>query len=144
MRLEQPTAKSGFEAMQRIARDRLLDLRQQDIVVAHDEVAEGLALGGGRLELGSRDPRGGPRQLHDRLCDGRPCSQSGARADDPGASDRCGFDRCAVLHDRHQRDHAAMREIDVLDPLPDIVQHRAPLERDRAQMWRQQRKIMRG
>src|SRR5262245_62107009 len=36
-----------------------------------------------------------------------------------------------------------MREIDVLDLLPDIVQHRAPLERDRAQMRRQQRKIVR-
>src|SRR5262249_42768949 len=31
--LQEPTAKSGFEAMQRIARDRLLDLRKQDIVV---------------------------------------------------------------------------------------------------------------
>src|SRR5262249_24881634 len=30
VRLQQPTAKSRFEAMQRIARDRLLDLRKQD------------------------------------------------------------------------------------------------------------------
>src|SRR5262249_5728639 len=143
VRLQQPTAKSGLEAMQRIARNRLLDLRKQDIVVAHDEVAESRALGGSRMKLRGRDPRGRARQLHDRACDGRPRSQSGAGADDPGASDRCGLDRCAVLHDRHERDHAAMREIDVLDLLPDIVQHRAPLERDRAQMRRQQRKIVR-
>jgi hypothetical protein len=48
VRLQQPTAKSGLEAMQRIARNRLLDLREQDIVVAHDELAEGRALGGSR------------------------------------------------------------------------------------------------
>src|SRR5262249_39551567 len=33
---------------------------------------------------------------------------------------------------------------DVLDLLPGIVQHHAPLERGRAQMGRQQRKILRG
>src|SRR5262249_19276988 len=38
----------------------------------------------------------------------------------------------------------AIREIDVLDLLPGIVQHHAPLERGRAQMGRQQRKILRG
>src|SRR5262245_40819301 len=70
VRLQQPTAKSGLEAMQRIARNRLLDLRKQDIVVAHDEVAEGRALGGSRMKLRGRDPRGRARQLHDRACDG--------------------------------------------------------------------------
>src|SRR5262249_36539833 len=57
VRLQQPSAKPGFEGMQRIARERLLDLRKQDIVVAHDEIANGLALGGGRMKLGGRDPR---------------------------------------------------------------------------------------
>jgi hypothetical protein len=55
----------------------------------------------------------------------------------------CGFDRCPALHDRHQRDHAGMWEIDVLDLLPDVVQHSAALERDRSQMGCQQRKVMR-
>jgi hypothetical protein len=42
--------------MQRIARDRLLDLRQQDIVVTHNEIANGLALAGRRHESGTRHP----------------------------------------------------------------------------------------
>jgi hypothetical protein len=44
--------------MHRIARDRLLDLRKQDIVVAHDEVANSPALTGSRMKLRGRDPRG--------------------------------------------------------------------------------------
>jgi hypothetical protein len=54
-----------------------------------------------------------------------------------------GFDRAPALHDRHQRHHAGMRKIDVLDLLAQVVQHHAALERDRAQMRRQQRKIVR-
>jgi hypothetical protein len=60
MRLQQPTAKPGLEGMQRIARHRLLDLRQQQIVVAHNEIANALTLPGGGMKLGGRQP-------------GRPC-----------------------------------------------------------------------
>jgi hypothetical protein len=58
VRLQQPAAKSRFQLMQRIARHRLLDLRQQQIVVAHDQVADGLALHGSGMEVGGREPRG--------------------------------------------------------------------------------------
>ena len=37
-------AKSRLHGMERIARDRLLDLHQQTVVVAHDEVADRRAL----------------------------------------------------------------------------------------------------
>jgi hypothetical protein len=49
--------------MERIARDRLLDLRKQQIVVAHDQIANGLALIGGGTKLRGGDPRGCARQL---------------------------------------------------------------------------------
>jgi len=42
-----------------------------------------------------------------------------------------------------QRDHAGVGEIDVLDFFPNVVQHDAALERDRAQMRRQQGKVVR-
>src|SRR5262245_42558081 len=61
VRLQQPAAKPSLERMERIARDRLLDLGQQQIVVAHDEVANGRALVGSRTKMGSREPRGRAR-----------------------------------------------------------------------------------
>jgi len=42
-----------------------------------------------------------------------------AGADDPCSSDGRGFHGRPALQDRHERDHARMRKIDVLDLLPD-------------------------
>jgi hypothetical protein len=39
-------------ACQGVARNRLLDLRQQQIVVAHNEIANALTLIGGGMKLG--------------------------------------------------------------------------------------------
>ena len=129
--------------MQRVACDRLLDLPQQDVVVAHDEVADCRALPGSRVKVRGRDPRRRPRQLHDRAGDRRLCSQRGARANDSPTPDGCRFDRRAALHDRDQRHHTGMWEINVLDLLADVLQHYAALEGERAQVRRQQGKIMR-
>jgi len=52
VRLQQPAAEPGLERMERVARDRLLHLRKQEIVVAHDEVANGLAFLGNGVKLG--------------------------------------------------------------------------------------------
>src|SRR6516162_3197867 len=143
MRLQQPAAKPRLQRMERIARDRLLDLRKQQIVVAHDEVADGLAFVGGRMKLGGREPRGRARQLHDRSAEGRPRAQRGTRADDAAAPDGRGLDRRSALHHRHQRHHAGNGKIDVLDVFPHVVQHYAALERDRAQMRRKEGKVVR-
>src|SRR5215470_11698638 len=85
VRLQQPAAKSGFQGMERIARDRLLDLCQQEIVVTHDEVADGLAFVRSRMKLDGREPRSRARQLNDRSAEGPSCAQGGARADDASA-----------------------------------------------------------
>jgi hypothetical protein len=45
-------------------------------------------------------------------------------------------------HDRHQRDHAAMREVHALDLFRCVVQHHALLKRDSAQLRRQQCKVV--
>src|SRR5262249_61220472 len=85
VRLQQPAAKPGLERMERVAGDRLLNLRQQQIVIAHDEVANGLAFVGSRTKLRSREPRGCPRQLNDRPAEGPSCAQGGAGTDDAAA-----------------------------------------------------------
>ncbi len=128
--------------MQRMARDRLLDLRQQQIVIAHDEIANGLAPVGSGMKLGGGEPRGRARQLHDHSPDAVFFAEPGARADHSRASDGCGLDGRAALHDHHQRDHAVMREVDALDLFRCVVQHRAALKRDGAQMRRQQCKVV--
>src|SRR5262249_55805627 len=86
VRLQQPAAKPRFEAMQRIARDRLLDLRQQDIVVTHNEIANGSALAGRGMKVGRGEPPRSAGQLDDGSGEGRPRAQTGACADDALAS----------------------------------------------------------
>src|SRR5262249_708852 len=65
VRLQEPAAKPGLHRMQRIARDRLLHLRQQQIVIAHDEIANGLAPIRSGMKLESGEPRRRARQLPD-------------------------------------------------------------------------------
>src|SRR5947207_7235597 len=62
--LQQQAAEPGLERMQRIARDRLLDLREQEIVVVHNEIANGLTLIGGRMKFSGREPGGDARQFY--------------------------------------------------------------------------------
>src|SRR5262249_62345589 len=73
VRLQQPAAKPGLQGMERIARDRLLDLREQQIVIAHDEVANGLTFVGSGMKLRSREPRGRARQPTDRPSESAAC-----------------------------------------------------------------------
>ena len=79
--LQQPSAKPCLQGVQRIARDRLLDLREQQIVVTHNKGAEGLALVGGSTKLRSGDPRCRARQLYNGARDSRCCPQSGVCTD---------------------------------------------------------------
>ena len=70
VRLQQPAAKPRLQRMERVACDRLLDLRQQQVVVAHDEMADGLTFVRRRMKLGRCEPRGRARQLNDRSAEG--------------------------------------------------------------------------
>ena len=75
-----------------------------------------------------------------QLDDGPP--ERAARAQPRGAADGAApsyggcFHGGAVAHDHHQRDHAALRKVDVLDVVPCLVQGRAVLEQDGSQMGR--------
>jgi hypothetical protein len=92
--------------------------------------------------LGGGEPCRRAWQLHDRSREAVFYAEAGARGDHSRASDGCGLDGRAALHDRHQRDHATMWEIDALDFIPRIVQDRAAFKRDGAQMRRQQCKVV--
>ena len=137
MGLQQPSAKPGLERVKRVARDRLLNLRDQEIVVAHDEIADRLALIGRGMKLGRGQPRRGTGQLDDRAAEGRARSETCASADDARAADGGGLDDCSALHHGDQRDHAGMRKIDMLDLLSHLLQPHVAVERHRAQMRRQ-------
>ena len=50
--LQQPAAKPCLQRMQRIARNRLLNLRQQQVAIAHNEIANGPTLAGSGMKLG--------------------------------------------------------------------------------------------
>src|SRR5262245_33628511 len=57
MRLQQPARQACLQGMQGIARDRLLDLADQQIVVTHDEGTNGGALVGDGMKGGRRNAR---------------------------------------------------------------------------------------
>jgi hypothetical protein len=63
--LQQPTAEPGLQLMEHIAGNRLLNLRQQQIVVAHNEIANALTLAGRGMKLSGREPASRARQLDD-------------------------------------------------------------------------------
>jgi hypothetical protein len=71
--------------MQYIARDRLLDLREQQITIAHDEIANGLTPVGSGMKLGARQPRRRARQLQDRSREAVFYAEAGDRKEDTTA-----------------------------------------------------------
>ena len=123
--------------MQRIAGGGDPRLRQQHLVVADGEIADGIAGGGHRPEMSGGDFAAGHRHLHDdadqRLVEAKP----GHRADHAFASDGRGLDRLAVAQHREQRQHAAMREIDLVDFVAGFGQHVPCCSGDRRQMRQQ-------
>src|SRR5712692_7142229 len=114
-RLQQPATKPRLERMQRIARDRLLDLSEQQVVVPDRELPDGLAFARYGVELGGREPACRARQLDDGAPDRAARAERRAAADDARPTERHGLDRGAVLHERNHRNHGAMRKIDLLD-----------------------------
>lgn len=108
--------------MQRVASNGLLDLRHLQIVVTDNEVADRLALLREGDPMRCRDLSGGPRKLHGGAAEHRLRPNTAGEPDGSLTSNGHGLDRLAVRHNRENRDHSAVRKIDVVDRLPWLLE----------------------
>src|SRR5262245_11879746 len=115
VRLQKPPAKPRFQHVECIAGNGLLDLGKQKIIVPHDKAANSAAFPRGRLEMGTRNLCGGARKLNDGSGEGTTGPESRSRSNNALPPHHPGLDGRPALHDGHQRDHPAMRKIDMFD-----------------------------
>ena len=87
--------------------------------------------------MGGGNPAAGYRHLHDdadqRFVEAKP----GHRSDHALAADGRGLDRLAVAQHREQRQHAVMREVDLVDLVAGLSQHSALQQVDGREMRKQ-------
>src|SRR5262245_30926343 len=124
----------GLDRMQCVAGGGLLNLDQQHLAVAHDDLADGFALLGNLAEARRRNARGRPPDLNDGTRVRPAHSKSGEGAHRTLVTDRRGFDGVALPHHRQQRDDPIMGKIDLVDAIPLLLQNGALPEDDVLQL----------
>ena len=131
---QEPAAHPLFRRMHRVACDCLLDLRQQRLRVAHEQIAHVLAV----LEFilqqldGTADRM--TLELHNATVKGDATIHGGEQAKRTLAADIRGLDRRAIFQHGQQRQHGTLRKIGVLEQASGVADHIAKLERDRLKM----------
>lgn len=103
-------------------------MAQQYLVIANAGMFDAAAGCNGLPEARGADLAGVHRQLHDGPHHRRVEPEAGHGADDAFAADRGSLDRLAILHYGQQRQHAVMREVDVLDVVSCLVNYLALLQ----------------
>ncbi len=101
-----------------------------------------LALARRRLEARQRNPRRGGGYLNDGGGGGLLRTKRRHGADNALPADGGRLHRLALPHHRKQRDHAALREIDMLDAFALLVQDLALPQRKVLEVRREQRQIL--
>src|SRR5450432_639125 len=120
--------------MHRIARDSLLNLCQQRLRIADEEIAHVLALLELRLQQFDRAANHVTLELHKTSIKRNSAVHRSEQAERPFASDVCSLDCGAVLQNGQQREDGALREIGVLEKPARIANDSTKLEYDRLQV----------
>ena len=123
MHHEKPPAYSLFRRMHGIARDSLLNLRQQRLRIADEEIAHVFAAFEFRLQQFYRAANNATLQLHKTSIKRDPAVRGCEQAEGSFAPNVCGFDCRAVLQNSQQRKDSTLREI---PPLPSPLAPRRP------------------
>jgi len=87
--------------------------------------------------MGRSDFGAGQRHLHHNAYQRFVQAKPGHRADHALAADGGGLDRLAVAQHREQRQHAGMREVDLVDLVAGLQQHHALLQGERGEVRQQ-------
>ena len=134
MHHEEPSAHSLFRRMHGIARDSLLNLRQQRLRIADEEIAHVFAALEFRLQQFDRAANHAALQLHKTSIEGDAAVHGREEAECSFAPDVCGLNCRAVLQNGQQREDGALREIGVLEEAARLADDGTKLELDRLKM----------
>src|ERR1700730_17757922 len=131
MHHEKPPAQSLFDHMPGIARDGLLNLRKEWLLITYQEVAHVFA----PLELPSHNLDGNAHQttfqLHEASIEGDPAIHRREEAKCAFVPNVRGLDVRAVIQTRQQRENGAHREVDVFKEAASLAYMVTKLEGDR-------------
>jgi hypothetical protein len=129
--MEQPARHTGFDRMQRVAGRAELELYQHRPHVKLDYVPDRGAPVESGMKSACRDPRSGTRRTNDGGNARRWRPKHGENAYGSFAPQSGGSNRLSVGHVDHQRDRAAVREEDMLDPVTRSREDCILIERER-------------
>ncbi len=119
--------------MQSVAGDGLDGVPEQGLGVAFGEIAQSGALLPGFVQVGGLDAGGVSRDLDDGPAQRLAGTDRGQESQRALPADRGRFDGGAALHQRHQRDHGVVREVDQIDRVARFVQQRPLRQPHRSQ-----------
>ncbi len=123
MHVQDPAAAAGFNHMNRIARDCLEGLRQQDLAVVHDQLPKPRAGVPHLVQALKGNARGGAAHLHNVASESLPGDQGAQQAQDALAPEHSYLDATAILHDVDQRDDRILRKVDVENGVTWLIEH---------------------
>src|SRR5262245_12422468 len=98
MCLQQPPTQALLERVQSAASNRLLDLPQHEVIVAHSQLMNRWALLGSKLEMRQCNPARSARKLDDRLADSLAGPERRISANDASASESGRFYHGTIGH----------------------------------------------
>src|SRR5450631_3436233 len=125
--------------MERIAGDGLLNLRQQRLGIADQQIADMFAMLEFRLQKSDRAANHAALELNQTSVEGNATVHRCEQAEGSFAPDVGGLDSRAVLQHGEQREHGALRKIGVLENPARLANHVTELEHHRLQMGRDPR-----
>jgi hypothetical protein len=123
-----------FRCMQGIARDSLLNLRQQRLRTADEEIAHVFTALEFRLQQFDRAANYATFQLHKASIKGDATVHGRKEAESSLAPYVCGLNCRAILQNGQQRQDSALREIGVLEETASLADQVTKLELDRLKM----------
>src|SRR5450755_4112351 len=122
--------------MERIAGDGLLNLRQQRLGIADEQIADMFAMFEFRLQKSDRAANHAALELNQTSIEGNATVHRREQAKGSFAPDVSGLDSRAVLQHGEQRKHGALRKIGVLEEAARLADDGTELEHDPLQMGR--------
>src|SRR5450631_1387370 len=125
--------------MERIAGDGLLNLRQQRLGIADQQIADMFAMFKFRLQKSDRAANHAALELNQTSVEGNATVHRCEQAKGSFAPDVGGLDSRAVLQHGEQREPGAFRKIGVLEKTARLADDVTELEHDRLQMGRDPR-----
>jgi len=140
---ENPTAAPGFDAVDRIARDRIERLAYDELVDVPERPQHVGSINHDLIQIRHGDAGCATRELDDELANGRPGRRSRDDTYHRLSAECCHLDGLPVLHESDEGDDTVVRKVGMRNRVPRMVEDVAPLQVNGLKIWKQCREIIR-